>query len=57
MIPNEWKHASVVPVSKKGDKGCIEIYRPISLKSLIMKSFGKVYQERTICSLCRTPGS
>ena len=30
-IPNDWKLAFVVPVHKKGDKGSVENYRPISL--------------------------
>ena len=38
-IPDEWKLASVVPVHKKGDKGCVDNYRPISLTCLIMKVF------------------
>ena len=38
-IPDEWKLASVVPVHKKGDKGSVENYRPISLTSLVMKVF------------------
>ncbi|KAL5270218.1 hypothetical protein ACHWQZ_G001079 [Mnemiopsis leidyi] len=38
-IPPDWKLASVVPVFKKGDKGSVENYRPISLTSLVMKVF------------------
>ena len=38
-IPEDWKLASVVPVHKKGEKGSVENYRPISLTSLIMKVF------------------
>ena len=38
-IPAEWKAALVVPVHKKGDKGSVENYRPISLTSLVMKVF------------------
>ena len=38
-IPDEWKLASVVPVHKKGDKGCVDNYRPISLACLVMKVF------------------
>ena len=38
-IPMDWKLASVVPVYKKGDKGSVENYRPISLTSLVMKVF------------------
>ena len=38
-IPSEWKLGLVVPVHKKGEKGSVENYRPISLTSLIMKIF------------------
>ena len=38
-IPQDWKTALVVPVHKKGDKGSVENYRPISLTSLVMKVF------------------
>ena len=30
-LPTEWKMVNIVPVYKKGDKNCIENYRPISL--------------------------
>ena len=38
-IPKLWKLGSVVPVFKKGDKSCVENYRPISLTCLPMKIF------------------
>ena len=38
-IPKLWKVGSVVPVFKKGDKSCVENYRPISLTCLPMKIF------------------
>ena len=44
-IPDEWKLASVVPVHKKDDKGCVENYRPISLTCLIMKVFERCIQK------------
>ena len=40
-IPSEWKLGNVVPVFKKGDKSLVENYSPISLTSLIMKTFEK----------------
>lgn len=36
-IPLDWKRANVVPVYKKGDKGDVENYRPVSLTSLVCK--------------------
>ena len=42
IIPSEWKLAHVVPVHKKGSKDNVENYRPISLTSLIMKTFERL---------------
>lgn len=47
-IPNDWKTANVVPVHKKGDKGSVENYRPISLTSLVMKIFEKVIRDELL---------
>ena len=38
-IPQEWKLAHVVPIHKKGSKSEVENYRPISLTSIIMKTY------------------
>ena len=39
MVPSEWKLVNVVPIHKKGAKENVENYRPISLTSLVMKTF------------------
>ena len=44
-IPKEWKMANIVPIHKKGSKENIENYRPISLTSLIMKTFERLIKE------------
>ena len=44
-IPSEWKVANIVPVHKKGCKKSIENYRPISLTSLVMKTFERVLKD------------
>ena len=36
-IPSDWRKARIVPVFKKGDKGKVENYRPISLVSISCK--------------------
>ncbi|MDE1816823.1 MAG: reverse transcriptase family protein, partial [Thaumarchaeota archaeon] len=36
-IPDEWKHASVVPIYKSGDRRKRENYRPVSLTSTVCK--------------------
>ena len=47
-IPEDWKLASIVPVHKKGEKGSVENYRPISLTSLVMKVFEKCIKKELI---------
>ena len=47
-IPSEWKHANVVPVHKKGSKTCVENYRPISLISIIMKTYERVVRDKLL---------
>ena len=51
-IPSEWKLSSVVPVHKKGEKGCVDNYRPISLTCLVMKVFERCIQKELLCK-CR----
>ena len=36
-LPSDWKRANIVPVYKKGDRGKVENYRPISLTSVSSK--------------------
>ena len=47
-IPKEWKVAHVVPVHKKGPKENIENYRPISLTSLVMKTFERILKDEIL---------
>ena len=47
-LPREWKLANVVPVHKKGSKDNIENYRPISLTSLVMKTFEKILKQEIL---------
>jgi hypothetical protein len=46
--PAEWKLANVVPIHKKGAKENIENYRPISLTSLVMKTFERLLKEKIL---------
>lgn len=47
-LPKDWKLANVVPVHKKGSKSCVENYRPISLTSLVMKTFERILKEELL---------
>ena len=47
-IPKDWKTANVVPVHKKGSKDNIENYRPISLTSLVMKTFERILKDEIL---------
>ena len=57
LIPYEWKLATVVPIHKKDDKGCVENYRPISLTSLVMKVFERCIKKELLatCEPCLDP--
>ena len=47
-IPKDWKVANIVPVHKKGSKDDVENYRPISLTSLVMKTFERIIKEELL---------
>ena len=47
-IPRDWKLAHVVPVHKKGSKNNIENYRPISLTSLVMKTYERILKDELL---------
>ena len=44
-VPREWKSAHVIPIHKKGPKENVENYRPISLTSLVMKTFERIIKD------------
>ena len=47
-LPTEWKMANIVPVYKKGDKNCIENYRPIYLTCIVSKIFEKCIMDELL---------
>ena len=47
-LPKDWRVANVVPVHKKGSKDNIENYRPISLTSLVMKTFERMLKQELL---------
>ena len=48
IVPNEWKKANVVPIHKKGDKGDITNYRPISLTCIVAKIMERIIQDELL---------
>ena len=44
-IPADWKMANVVPIHKKGSKSEVTNYRPISLTSIIMKTYERLIRD------------
>ena len=47
-LPKEWKIANVVPIHKKGSKDDIKNYGPISLTSLVMKTFERILKDELL---------
>ena len=50
-IPTDWKKANIVPIFKKGDKSCVENYRPVSLTSLVCKLLESIIKDNVVCFL------
>ena len=48
IVPNEWKKANVVPIHKKGDKGDVTNYRPISLTCIVAKIMERIIQDELL---------
>ena len=44
-----WKRANVVPVFKKGEKGNVENYRPISLTCISAKVMERIMYDELFC--------
>ncbi len=48
VFPNAWKHASVIPLFKKGDKANVNNYRPISLLPILSKIAEKIVSQQLL---------
>ena len=51
VVPDEWKAANVTPIHKKGNKGLVDNYRPISLTSLICKLQESILRDAVVLHL------
>ncbi len=47
-VPEDWKLANVIPISKKGDKSVALNYRPISLTSVAGKILEKIIRDKLV---------
>ena len=54
LLPDEWKHADITPLHKKGSKSSGENYRPISLTSIVCKIGEKIVFDRMFNFWCET---
>ena len=50
-IPNDWRHAKVAPVFKKGDRSKASNYRPISLTSICCKTLEHIMHSQILTHL------
>ena len=46
MVPGQWLISKIIPVHKKGDKKCVENYRPIANLCCVSKVFEKLILKR-----------
>ena len=44
-IPESWKHGTIIPIFKAGEKCRMKNYRPISLTSIVSKIFERILSE------------
>ena len=48
VIPDDWKQASVTPIFKKGNRNKANNYRPVSLTSIIGKTFEAIIRDAVV---------
>ena len=47
-IPEDWKHANITPIFKKGKKSDVNNYRPISLTSVVCKILERIIKRNLV---------
>jgi len=48
VIPDDWKQAIVTPIIKKGNRNKADNYRPVSLTSIIGKTFEAIIRDALV---------
>ena len=48
IVPSEWKEANITPIFKKGSRNKPEIYRPVSLTSVVCKLLETLIRDNTV---------
>ena len=48
FVPDDWKTANISPIFKKGNRNMADNYRPVSLTSLICKSFETIIRDAVV---------
>ena len=50
-MPPDWKLANVAPIFKKGSKGCVGNYRPVSLTCVLSKMMESILRNAMVLHL------
>ena len=53
-LPDDWRHAFVTPVFKKGDRHLAENYRPVSLTSVSCKILEHIIYVDISCTIWKS---
>ncbi len=55
VVPADWRLAIICPIHKKGDPEDVSNYRPVSLTSIICKTFERILKRALLSFLNVTP--
>ena len=51
LVPSDWRNVNITPVFKKGNKGSVENYRPVSLTSIPCKLMESLIKDEMVLHL------
>ena len=51
QLPDQWKVARVSAISKKGNKKLASNYRPVSITSIVCRTFKKIIRDHIVSFL------